>query len=776
MIIKYSPEAPGTLDRIEWNGLSVPFGKNLGPAFYYKKERTNIPVPLQATETGFSGTADGICYTLSIADHEDHITIFAEIFNPTDRDYTPEAIGLKLGVDSYMVEFPQWNEAYFPTFMRCEKTHFWGYFMSPLQKAAAVFCDTPVAAWELDYNFYIPDNSNLDICHFGHRIHTANLLLLCQGPLPQRHPTGLDVLHAGERKAWQVHLMPLAHISEFTQVAAQRFGLPVIDFDRYTLCPGETAHGNIRCTEAYTVQTVSPSGATWEGTAIPIRETGLHTVTVTTASGKQAEATLYGRHSYAWYLDRARENAIQKPQKATTHTESWYGHFSTMLAKKHHPIPELDALAQANFDEIVPLMFDLDAGVPKVSVTRVQNYALMISLLVDAYEADPAGGRPYLDQANRLAAFLISKQASDGAYYRESTHYTAVIYLAKSMLELALCEKEQAADLEFAQRYSVHYASAKAAVENLCRLRETIGTEGEHTFEDGMISCSALQLGYYALTLPESERKPFIDAAEHMLAIHRCLEQNIVPDCRMRGGSLRFWEAQYDVMIRGNMLNSPHGWTSWKNYATYYLYLLTGKEEYLRETMDTLGACIQMIDEQGDLRWSFIVDPYLDVKVMVPDETQAITDGYASAGHLTTKAYRGKYEYRIFGECYVDMVSGWYRTGKDQLVTGGYALCPLMLPDGPVRVDNQGGACDNDVHEHFKCLEETILGKAFVLLRPDGSLLTYNCTAEWDRETLVVTFREPCTYVHVNTPRSLCLLVNNQMHTVSDGMTMLEIN
>lgn len=83
-----------------------------------------------------------------------------------------------------------------------------------------------------------------------------------------------------------------------------------------------------------------------------------------------------------------------------------------------------------------------------------------------------------------------------------------------------------------------------------------------------MISCSALQLGFFALTLPEQERAPYIEAAEHMISIHRCLEQMVVPDCRMRGATLRFWEAQYDVMIRGNMLNSPHGWSSWKNYAT----------------------------------------------------------------------------------------------------------------------------------------------------------------------------------------------------------------
>ncbi len=50
-----------------------------------------------------------------------------------------------------------------------------------------------------------------------------------------------------------------------------------------------------------------------------------------------------------------------------------------------------------------------------------------------------------------------------------------------------------------------------------------------------------------------------------MMQSHRCLEQLLIPDARMNGATLRFWEAQYDVLIGGslNMMNSPHGWTAW---------------------------------------------------------------------------------------------------------------------------------------------------------------------------------------------------------------------
>lgn len=103
----------------------------------------------------------------------------------------------------------------------------------------------------------------------------------------------------------------------------------------------------------------------------------------------------------------------------------------------------------------------------------------------------------------------------------------------------------------------------------------------------------------------------YINAAEHMMNIHSCLEQNNIPDCRMNGGSLRFWEAQYDVMIKANFMNSPHGWTAWTIYAKYYLYLLTGKVHYLIEIINAMGTCVQLMNLKGEMRWAFMCDPYI---------------------------------------------------------------------------------------------------------------------------------------------------------------------
>ena len=76
------------------------------------------------------------------------------------------------------------------------------------------------------------------------------------------------------------------------------------------------------------------------------------------------------------------------------------------------------------------------------------------------------------------------------------------------------------------------------------------------------------------------------------------------------------------------------------------------------------------------------------------------------------------------------MISGWYRVG-DQKVVGGYEFCPLIM-DGyqDEKADRQGGCCDNDVHEIFKCMEETVMNKAFLHENEDGTFLCYGCKAE----------------------------------------------
>lgn len=679
------------------------------------------------------GIENGIEGSLSVCDDsEECISLNVKVQNTDKCAFDKGRIGVYLGVDCYMEKFPDWNSRVFPTMMRCEKTHFYGYFMSPEGEILGIASPQPAASYKLLYN------------GTGHRIYSVELDIINSNRQPERHNGNLNRLEVHQSIMTSFYLFKADDMEDFVRKAEKYTGgAPIISAEKYTVEAGEPIR--VSAGDGAKIKIVSPSGAELQNGCIAA-EKGVYTV-YAEKNGRMSEGKVYCRREWAYYLKQARIQAIEMPQKATTHCESWYGLFSGYLAAKHYPDAVLDKQIEDKFQEIMPYMFDMENGEPIVIPTRIQNTAIAISLLTDRYEADIQNNKNSLDDADALADFLISTQKADGAYYRGGNeHYTCVIYIAKSMLELYLAVKDMDGYEKRAQKY---YNSAKAAIDNLVRLTDNIGTEGEQTFEDGMISCSALQIAMFALLLDEEEREEYIKAAEYMIKKHECLEQKMIPDCRMRNGSLRYWEAQYDVQTKPNMMNSPHGWTAWTLYAKYYLYMLTGKQKYLTDLMDGMGACVQLISPSGELRWAFVCDPCIEASVFVKDKK--LKNGYS-----------GRFEEQIIGEQYLPMISGWF-LHEEQRVTGGYLECPLFLKDETRHVDVQGGCCDNDVHEIFKCLEETVLKKAFVHERDDGTLLCYSCRVQGEK----IILNEDTDTICYNLQNELAISVNGKNAVLS---------
>lgn len=743
------------------------FGENLNPQFFYVEEnRTKICENKTDYNTVTALNAD-IAATLEYRQNESGFCYKIKLSNKSDKDFSPETFGINLGIDTYLESYPEWNEKFFPTYFRCEETHFWGYFMSPLGKVLGVFTKEPIASYHFDYNG--------GPTGWGHRINFAGLVFVNAEPLPYHHPKGLSALKAGEEKEIEIFFEYCESLTEFKEVMINKYSLPLFDSLKYTLSLGETIEPCVKTNEEYEI-TITDSDGKPLKSLTPEKE-GLYKAYAVTKSGKRATACYFVRKDWKWYMESARRAVVEKPPHATTHCESWYGFYTGFLAAKHYPDSELDGVIDAMFDEIMPLAFDFKKFKPKLIPERIQNVAALIGVLVDRYEIDPKNNTDSLMLASRFADWIIKRQRADGAYYRENTHYTCVIYPAKSMLELTLAERRAGdSDEYFKNAARRHWDSAKAAIDNLELKLENIGTEGEHTLEDGMISCASLQLGYFATLLSEEKRNKYIAAAEHMLKVHRCLEQQLSTDCRVRGTTVRYWEAQYDVMVMRNFITSPHGWSAWLMYALYYLYILTGKEEYLTQLMDGMGACAQLLSLDGDLKWAFVVDPYAYCeRVLKKDEAQPVHDGYKSVV-AKENACRGLFSEGVFGEQYIDMVSSWYRTCKSQRVTGGYYTCPLFLADGEtIRVDRQGGCCDNDVHEIFKCMEETVLKKAFLLERNDGSILSYSCKAERNGDRLNVTLLEDTAFLHLNLKNDCIVCVNGKEISADKGLAMVEV-
>ena len=181
MNIKYYNKSSGIISEIESDGIRVPFYTDMDYVLYYIKDDREIPVYLKENNGIYEGEEEEVSYSLEHIVNDDVLTLKVKIKNNSDSDFTPQSIGFRIGIDSYMVAYPQWNDKFFPSYLRCEKTHFTGYFMSPLGKMAIVTCENPVAAWELEYNKWgTEDEMN---CHFGHRIYTADLLLTVNGKL-----------------------------------------------------------------------------------------------------------------------------------------------------------------------------------------------------------------------------------------------------------------------------------------------------------------------------------------------------------------------------------------------------------------------------------------------------------------------------------------------------------------------------------------------------------------------------------------------------------------
>ncbi|MEI6788962.1 MAG: hypothetical protein WCL49_10850 [bacterium] len=671
-----------------------------GPA-WYDADGTVSLTPDTADPMLFTGTRHGLYYSLRYAVEQGKLVILATIRNEGKNALKGLHAGLRLGVDTSMEKFPDWNDRFFPTLLRCERTHFWGYLMTPRGRILGLGSPDPVASWHLDYK------------ELQHRIFTLNLDLLHPGPVPARHPQDSGVLKAGQQRQWRIVLEDIPVLDEVKSRLAAITGAPMIDFDRYTIEVGRAPR------VSYTGEVMDSTWRDEDGTIITLDEAiakpGMYSLTVKGIGGKEAEALLTVRHPWSWYLKQARVEALAKPQKATSHTESWYGLFSCFLAQYHFADRALDEQAQAKFREIWPLMYDMGKMCPTSWHDRIQNHACAAGLMAARYRA--TGDIRDLEFAAALADFILTKQTPDGAYRNHATHYTSVIYIGKSLMEVMAEEQKLArTDPAWQVRYQRHEQSVRKAMDELVKNLDNIETEGEMTYEDGMIGCSAAQLALFALLQDDpAQRAKYRDAALHFSTGHRCLSQILIPDSRMNGGSLRFWEAQYDILTSPNMMNSPHGWSAWRIYALWYLYQLTGQVDYLRQVQNALGSCVQLIDGQtGELRWGFITDPFLEIQHFeeFPD-----------------KPGKGRCVRRVIGETYLPMISGWYQAPEGTWVTGYWG--------------GDGGCCDNDVHEIFKCLEEVALTSAYIVEDPSGGVETWNCSVVRRGEAIEVTPAEP---------------------------------
>lgn len=713
---------------------TVPFfradGQFMGPSFYAVWDgKTQTAEWVPDGYRSYRAVIDHVECRLTYKAWKGQPALEVTLINQGHVPFQPEKAGLRLGIDTYMEKYPDWFGKYFPTLMRCEQTHFYGYLQTPAGHTLGIVSPQPVASWSVEYNLGYQDPA--PHWFMGHRIESLNLDLMNALPLPDRHPQNLWMLEQGESKTWIIALVDIDRPEEFEENVHRLAGVPVLRMPQTTCRPDEEISFDVLSAEA--AVTVCDD----QGRELPLQkviraddvqritctlpQVGLYTVRAVEGD-KVAEGVLSAHASWQWTLEQARANAWQYHQKATSHIESWYGFYSAFEAARLFPEKELDHKLRSRFDYLFNLLHDTVKMEPKYHASRIQNTSGTINLLVYKYAA--YRDVEDLKKAARLVDWLIKTwQREDGAYVNHNTVYTSVIYVAKNILELALMEEELGKqDPVWKEAADRHYASAKRAIDQLVSAQGDFETEGELTFEDGMVSCSALQIGMLGLMQADkSSRERYTKAMLQILNSHDCLTQLRVPDARRRGGTMRYWEAQYDVQMLPNMFNSPHGWSGWRAYATYYAYLLTGDEQWLLQSYNAMGAFSNLIDyKTGNLRWAFVVDPYLEVRQTCSADTHVTADSLSFGN-----PHPDLYDTRTFviGEQYVNMISDWQGVNTQ----------------------------DNDVHEVFKFLSEAMLTNAFVVERADGSVVGYNCRMTRRGDTLEVKADEKqMTNLHCN--------------------------
>ena len=314
----------------QWEKVEFRTGTLAGPAWADVKMQSVV-----GSASSFAAIVDGIHYSLQYRIEGNRLAILAGIENRRSAQFAPRAARLVLGIDSEMRSYPSWNYRYFPTLLRCEKTHFWGYFMTPLGRILSIGSSDPIASYTINYNnsVWSPGDGGTVApcvvredadwsCDGGHLIFTSSLDVLHTLPLPRRHPQNLVSLQPGEQRNWTIFLQPVAALEEIKPALASSLSAPMVEADRYTVAAGESSHISIWAPQPVVVTVTAPDGSVSSlpvhpepggnlaATFAPGSGCGLYRLEAAQSNGRVSEACVSVRQPWSWYMIQARKETL----------------------------------------------------------------------------------------------------------------------------------------------------------------------------------------------------------------------------------------------------------------------------------------------------------------------------------------------------------------------------------------------------------------------------------------------------------------------------------
>ena len=168
---------------------TVPFfrkdNQHTGPSFYAVADGKTTDAPwIPDGRLSYRAVIDRVECRMSYKDWKGQPALEVTLINTGHVPFQPEKAGLRLGIDTYMDKYPDWFGKYFPTLMRNEKNHFFGYLQTPTGHTLGIVSPQPVASWSVEYNLGYQDPA--PHWFMGHRIESLNLDLLNALPLCKR--------------------------------------------------------------------------------------------------------------------------------------------------------------------------------------------------------------------------------------------------------------------------------------------------------------------------------------------------------------------------------------------------------------------------------------------------------------------------------------------------------------------------------------------------------------------------------------------------------------
>ena len=161
-----------SIQKIVSSDFSIPFDYD-GFGFYVNENDNKVKLDVENISDTYTGKYRDLNFSYSFAEYDDYLAVNLRIENNGD-DFVGK-ITFNTGIDSYMTHYPQWNEKFFPTLLRCEKTHLWGYYMNTMENSLAIATSDSVSSYDILYNIFYEEGYP----HNGHRILGTELVLFC---------------------------------------------------------------------------------------------------------------------------------------------------------------------------------------------------------------------------------------------------------------------------------------------------------------------------------------------------------------------------------------------------------------------------------------------------------------------------------------------------------------------------------------------------------------------------------------------------------------------